>query len=43
MRLTLNRGCVATGAAVLALLAGSVAQDALLQKTSLARVPVKHS
>jgi len=43
MRLTLNRGCVATGAAVLALLAGSVAQDALLQKTSVARVPVKQS
>jgi hypothetical protein len=43
MRLTLNRGCVATGAAVLALLAGSVAQDALLQKTTVARVPVKHS
>jgi hypothetical protein len=43
MRLTLNRGCVATGVAVLALVAGSVAQNALIEKTNLARVPVKQS
>jgi hypothetical protein len=39
MRLSLNRGCVVTGAAVLTLLAGSlqsVAQDALRQKTTVA-------
>lgn len=43
MRLTLNRGCVVTGAAILALLAGSlqsVAQDAVRQKTSAAYVKV---
>src|ERR1700722_6777490 len=38
MRLNLNRGCVATGAAVLALLAGSVAQDASKHQTVTARV-----
>lgn len=43
MRLTLNRSCVATGVAVLALLAGSVAQDALLQKTHVSRVPIQKS
>jgi hypothetical protein len=43
MRLTLNRSCVATGAAVLALLAGSVAQDALLQRTHVSRVPIQKS
>jgi hypothetical protein len=40
MRLTLNRSCVATGAAVLALVAGSVAQNALIEKTSVAHVKV---
>jgi NHL repeat len=38
MRLTLNRSCVATGAAVLALLAGSVAQNAMKHQTVTARV-----
>jgi len=40
MRLTLNRSCVATGAAVLALLAGSVAQDALRHPKSTVRTGV---
>jgi len=43
MRLTLNRSCVATGAAVLALLAGSVAQDAAKHQTLTARVGLTHA
>ena len=43
MRLTLNRSCVATGVAVLALVAGSFAQNALLAKTHVSRVPVQKS
>lgn len=37
MRLTLNRGCVVTGVAVLALLAGSVAQNAQLHPKAAVR------